>query len=93
LAFDFALPALAFGAPARLVLALAVGPPFIPMLALPLAPLHGDHERCVARNDEPLEAPEPTAEVQMPFAALGALMGRARPDEPKRPVKGRRRGD
>lgn len=63
------------------------------LLALPLAPLHGDHERCVARNDEPLEAPEPTAEVQMPFAALGALMGRARPDEPKRPVKGRRRGD
>jgi uncharacterized protein len=63
------------------------------LLALPLAPLHGDHESCVARNDEPLEAPEPTTEVQMPFAALGALMGRARPDEPKRPVKGRRRGD
>ena len=63
------------------------------LLALPLAPLHGDHERCVARNDEPLEAPGPTTEVQKPFAALGALMGRAGPDEPTRSAKGRRRGD
>ena len=63
------------------------------LLALPLAPLHGDTDRCDARDDEQPQALEPAVEVQTPFAALGALMGRAGLDEPKRPGKGRRPGD
>lgn len=58
------------------------------LLALPLAPLHGEDQVCAARSDAAADLP-PDEEVQRPFAALGNLMSQAGRDEPMRPNKRR----
>ena len=58
------------------------------LLALPLAPLHGEDQVCAARGDDDADLP-PDEEVQRPFAALGDLMNQAGRDEPMRPNKRR----